>query len=420
MKSCGEIRQYFLDVHRKTDLIVKEFDIFSYLYLGFICSFFVFDTQFHRLYYYVLIIPVFLLFMRWELVGRIVLLPFWRFAAVYLCYLWMTQFWSTDPSVLAVLNQTRIVFMVLFFLTISLYLMSGNRDFPFNLLRCFAWAGAIAAAAAIAYHFLLASDPGPRLSGFGRAEHPILGAALYGVAALSLLCSVIPAMSSPLGKLVGWAAFLVLIAAMLLTQSRGPVMVMAFVILTFLLATGRWKLAALLLLPVGIYAALLWSGDIAPGRWITRGSTHRLDIWVHAWELISESAKSLLIGLGIQTDYAFSLSNGRFVKSPHNLLITNQLYGGVVATFLFIGLIYTAAAKAVQGFRRNGNFVVCALLLFGIGIGMFDFRTVLINVSQEWMFFWLPMMLAMAGWPYATDNNRAERDQASQSPFAFR
>jgi hypothetical protein len=45
---------------------------------------------------------------------------------------------------------------------------------------------------------------------------------------------------------------------------------------------------------------------------------------------------------------------------------------------------------------------------------------VLINVSQEWMFFWLPMMLAMAGWPYAKDCNRAERDQASsQSPFAF-
>ena len=250
------------------------------------------------------------------------------------------------------------------------------------------------------------------MEGPGRAEHPIIGATLYGVAALCLLCSVIPRLSGTAWKLLGWAAFAVLILAMVMTQSRGPVLIMAVVIFLYLLATGRWQLALLLPLPAVAYVLLMLTGAVEPGKWITRGSTYRFDIWLQSWNMISESLRTLLVGNGILGDYAFQQTNGRLVKSPHNLFIANQLYGGAVATLLFSCLILATARAALQGFLRSGNFVVCALFLFGLGVGLFDYRTVLINLSQEWMSFWLPFLLAAAGWP------QAKSEETSSTPAA--
>lgn len=380
---------------------LEKHDVFQWLYLGLICSFFLFDTNFHRLYFYLGILIPFLLFARWGDVLKSVKLPLWRFAAVYLLYLWMTLFWSADLSWANAANQTRLLFLTLFFLTMTLHLLTEDPGFADRILQYFGWAGAIGAAGAVAYHLAMVGDLGARMEGPGRAEHPIIGATLYGVAALCLLCSVIPKLSQMPLKLLGWAAFAVLILAMVLTQSRGPVLVMAGVIFLYLLATGRWKLALLLPLPAVVYGLLLLAGGIEPGKWITRGSTHRLDIWLQSWLLVLENTKSFLIGQGIVTDYVFDLASGTSVKSPHNLFLANQLYGGLIATVLFLGLICATAKSAFLGFRRSGNFAVCALFLFGLGVGLFDYRTVLINLSQEWMSFWLPFLLVAAGWPRA-------------------
>ncbi|WP_282606523.1 O-antigen ligase [Pelagibius sp. Alg239-R121] len=407
MVSIGVGNSRLTDKYHRIQGLLEKHGVFQWLYLGLVASFFLFDTKIHRLYFYVAVIPVFLVFSRWNVVRQVFRLPLWRLATLYLCYLWATQFWSDSPSLFGLLNQTRLLFMTLFFMTMTLYLSMEDTDFPERILRYFAWAGAIAAAAAIAYHLIFAEAIVGRMAGPGRAEHPIIGATLYGVAALCFLCCVARSMPTSSGRILGWGAFLTLIVAMLLTQSRGPLLSMVLVIFMYLLATGRWKLAILIPLPAVIYVALTLSGAIEPGTWITRGSTHRFGIWFQSWELITESAKAVMIGQGILTEYAFKLANGLYVKSPHNLFLANQLYGGIVASVLFIGLIATVAYKALQRFRMSGNFVVCALALFGLGVGLFDYRTVLINLSQEWMSFWLPVLLTACGWP--STNTTASR-----------
>lgn len=381
--------------------LIEKHDVFQWLFLGLVCSFFVLDTTYHRLYFYVGVIVPFLVFARRDVIFSIFALPLWRFAAVYLVYLWMTLFWSTEFSLFGLFNQTRLLFMVLFFITFTLYLVLEDPEFPGRILRYFAWAGVAGACAALLYHLAFAEQLLARMEGPGRAEHPIIGATLYGVAAICLLGGVLRDEARGMGKLLGWGAFLVLIAAMVLTQSRGPVLSMTLVVFLYLLATGHWKIAILLPLPAVVYFALMMTGMIEPGSWITRGSTHRFDIWVQSWDMILESTRSLLIGQGMMTEYAFNLANGSSVKSPHNLFLANQLYGGLVASVLFLGLIAITAINALRGFARSGNFVVCALLIFGLGTGLFDYRTVYINLSQEWMTFWLPFLLATAGWPQA-------------------
>ena len=401
MASVGVGNSDLPEKYERIREVFEKHGVFQWLYLGLVCSFFVFDTTFHRLYFYVGVIAPFVIFARRDLLKRVFQLTLWRLAAVYLVYLWTTLFWSVDFSLFGLFNQTRLLCMVLFFITFTLYLAIEDHDFPARILRYFAWAGAIGATGAVLYHLVFAEQLSLRMEGPGRAEHPIIGATLYGVAAICLLGGVMRDELSAQGKALVWGAFLVLIAAMVLTQSRGPVLSMILVAFLYLLATGHWKIAMLLPLPVVIYGVLLMAGTIEPGSWITRGSTHRVGIWLQSWDMILESTKSLLVGHGMATKYAFSLSNGLFVKSPHNLFLANQLYGGLVATILFASLILVAAVEAIRGFIKSGNFVVCALLLFGLSVGLFDYRTVFINLNQEWMSFWLPVLLTAAGWPQA-------------------
>lgn len=379
--------------------IVEQRGVFQWLYLGMIVSFFALDTTFHRLYLYVCVLPAFLVFARWDVIRRVCELPFWRLSVLYLVYLWMTLFWSTEPSLLGFFNQTRLLFMVLFFITATLYLLMEDPDFSARVLRYFGWAGAIGAAGAIAYHLIFVGDLGARMAGPGRAEHVIIGATLYGVAALCILGTVLRDAERSGQRVLGWAAFFVLLTAMILTHSRGPVLIMAAVIVTYLFASGYWKFALIAPFAALTYLVLMGTGMVEPGRWIERGSTHRIDIWLQSWELISASFQSLLVGQGGLTPYAFDLGNGRFVKSPHSLFVANQLYGGLIATVLLLGVILLACTRAVQGFRKSDNFVICALLLFGVGVCLFDYRTLLINLGQEWVFFWLPALIAAAGWP---------------------
>lgn len=399
MVSAGVGNKTLFERYYIVQTFLEKNSVFQWLYLGIFVSFFAFDTSNHRLYLYVFVMPVFLVFARWGLVRKVIELPFWRLSAFYLVYLWATQFWSVEPSLVGILNQTRLLFIVLFFITVTLYLLKEDPGFPDRILRYFGWAGAIGAAGAVGYHLIFIGDLGARMAGPGRAEHVIIGATLYGVAALCLLGTVLRDTQHSRIKVLGWGAFLLLIFAMLLTHSRGPVLIIGCVIVVYLFATGRWKIAIFIPLAAVTYVALLMAGVAEPVNWIERGSTHRIGIWLQSWELISANLKSLLVGQGVLTDYAFKLSNGGFVKSPHSLFIANQLYGGLVATVLLFGLIAVALINAMQGFRKSGNFVVCALLLFGLGVSLFDYRTVLINLSHEWVSFWLPVLLAAIGWP---------------------
>ncbi len=383
--------------------VIEKHSVFQWLYLGMIVSFFLLDTSLHRLYFYLCFLPAFILFARWDVIRGITAQPFWRLCLCYLVYLWMTQFWSAGLDIDASFNQSRLLLLVLIFITATLYLIQRDEDFAERILRFFGWAGAIGAFAAVLYHLFVTGDLSVRLVGPGRAEHPIIGATLYGVAALSLIGTALRDRVPLNGKLLRWGAVLILIAAMLMTHSRGPALAMGGVLLVYLVAAGRWKLAAVLPLALIVYGCLLLLGVIEPGSWITRGSTHRVSIWLQTWQQISESAKSLLVGQGVANDYAFQLANGAEVKSPHNLFLANQLYGGVVAVLLLLGLLVVAMRRGFAAYLRSGNFVICAMVLFGLGVSVFDYRTVMINLGQEWVSFWIPVLLAARGWPSDPD-----------------
>src|SRR5690606_41688000 len=81
-------------------------------------------------------------------------------------------------------------------------------------------------------------------------------------------------------------------------------------------------------------------------------------------------------------------------RSPHNLLLANQLYGGVPATLLLAALLALATAQAWRARRAQPALLV--LLVFGVAASLFDTRSLVQNLGREWITLWLPLGLLAA------------------------
>lgn len=387
--------------------LIKKHNLLQNAYLFLICSFFILQTFEHRLFYYVLLIPLFLVSVHWSRVKQLIQLPVWKYSAIFLGYLWLTQFWSSQPSILAFANGTRILLLLLIFITITLYLAIEDPGFSRRLLKYFAWCGAAAAAASIAYHLVTDPTLSARLIGPGRADHPIIGATLFGLAAIGLYYQVITGEKRTSIKTLSWLALIVLASAVILTESRGPMIGLAVVLSFHLAATRKWKWLALGFCVALACLALYWSGLVELGQWEKRGSAHRLEIWHESWDLITADLRRLIVGYGADTEFRFALPGDRYVTSPHNIFLGHQLYGGLIATALFFWLLASLGRHSLRYFRETGDLTLAAMLVFGLSVGIFDYRTVALNVSQEWLSFWLPLILASA---WASQQKRIPTD----------
>ena len=155
------------------------------------------------------------------------------------------------------------------------------------------------------------------------------------------------------------------------------------------IAMRHWALAsALALLVLGAVAAAMLGamGDLIA---ISRGSSYRSEIWVVVLDRIAERP---WFGHGIEADETVPYSRGLAIHA-HQMYLSNQFYGGVVATALLALMLAAAGRAAYRDFRSTGSFVLAALLIFVIVAGLFDFGRLLHTVNWVWLVFWLPIAL---------------------------
>src|SRR3546814_1776768 len=74
-------------------------------------------------------------------------------------------------------------------------------------------------------------------------------------------------------------------------------------------------------------------------------------------------------------------------RSPHNLPLANQFYGGLPATLLLAALLLLAAWQAWQTGRaeQKSRPVLLVLLVFGLTASLFDSRSLVQNLGREWI-----------------------------------
>ena len=318
-----------------------------------------------------------------------------RLALVYLCYFIASGLGSNGLSLQSFVDLLRVSLLLLLFLAITVHLASSDARFTGRL---FFWIAASAGASLVAVFAAVALGLlplGKRFGGFGLTEHPVIGATLYGFALLVAAFELLPRAGDLLRRLA-WLAVVVLCAVfMLLSGSRGPLLALAAALAVgFAMADRRMALAIAALVVVGIGAGAFF--DLYPIEIIyRRAQSGHFEIWQQTLAAIAERpwlGHGSLVPIEFETPRDLPRDIGR---SPHNLLLANQFYGGLPATLLLGALLLVAMRQAWRA-QREGRPIYLVLLVFGLVASLFDTRSLAQNLGREWITLWLPIALLAA------------------------
>ncbi len=350
------------------------------------------ETRGLRNLFYILAVPVFLLNL--PALGWRRLWESWivRLAVIYVGYLLVSAAWSDGLTWKSMGDLLRVALLAMLFFCVTLLLAA--RDVTFDR-RLFFWFALTAGGSLLAVYGSKLLDLLPdneRLTGFGLATHPIIGATLYGVALLVSALVLLPRAGAWRERLL-WLLVMVFCAAfMLMSGSRGPLVALGATMVAALCMAERRHAIAIVVVLAGAAAAIGLAADLPTMEQLfARKQSGHFAVWSQAIEAILAHP---WLGHGSLVDLELISKHGPS-RSPHNLFLANQIYGGLPATLLLAGLLGYAAWRAFAA-GRGGEPIYLLLLVFGVTASLFDSRSLLQNLGREWITIWLPLALLAA------------------------
>ncbi|WP_029007120.1 O-antigen ligase family protein [Azospirillum halopraeferens] len=300
--------------------------------------------------------------------------------AAYLGFVLVSVSWSGRPPAQLVEFAGRYLNILAFVATTGLLLLTVPEARRLAE-RAFVAAGAVAALAAIVAAF---TAPGgyERLTGFGASENAVVVAILYGAALIVLAFRLWPATTGAAGRTLLAAAGVVLVLALVLSKSRGPMMAAAVTLGLGLLMQGReGRRAAVALIVVGTVGVL---STIGIDGILERGFSLRLEIWRQALEQVRDAP---WFGTGSAAPMSFDTTVGFEVLFAHSIVLSALLNTGVVGLALLLGMLAVLAGHAARA-ARDGDPLPAALLAFTLLYGLVDRQLDLRNLNPEYMTIW--------------------------------
>jgi len=366
------------------------------LFLG---SIFITDNvRAHRNIYYLLVIPLFALQVRASFFSGLIRSRVFQVTLLYLVYLWLSLFWASATNAYNLYNEARTLALMLVFLAVTAFFAVKMDRFPLLLAKCLGLVVGAAALISLAWFYSthsFASWGGleSRAVDIGLAAHPIDSAATYGLVAVLLMFTLFPGRPEP--KLGAWLWPLSLIAVMAfiaMTQTRGVIISLAGVTALGLAAQKKRRLLLILaILTVATLGVIIASMHHPEGMvGFERRFAVRWEIWQVSLGLIREHP---WFGFGLNEHQTLYLSHGGYEGVAHSLYLENLLFGGLVGTGILGLLLAAALRQSWREYRRNGDFLYPALVLFPMFSGISTGYLTLSKITPEWIQFWLPMGL---------------------------
>ena len=231
-----------------------------------------------------------------------------------------------------------------------------------------------------------------RLEGITIARAPTLVGQIYGVAALVAI--VYSWHTASFTSALGWsAAAIPALAAVGLSQSRGPLLALAFALLVGLV----WLKPSRKLLAVQFAAALL----VLTAVWILlpiekalmeRGASFRDEIWMHLWQEMLAEPVRFIWGLGMTQETVIPMARGEF-HHAHNAWLEIMYRTGIIGlglALVHLGyLLWTA-------FRQPQLGILALWLVYGCGCLLVDSRSLFWEIDAKWFMYWIPAGLLAA------------------------
>ena len=389
--SAGSTRQPAATVKKLYGFLSRA-EVLAAVTIALLCAVFLLETRPLRNLFYVTALPVFLIHLRgfdWSLLRRSHLI---QLALAYLGYFLLSALWSDGATWGGFADLLRVTVLLLLFLLMTLRLATIYADFEARLFLWFAAVAGLTLPVVFAVYLSVAHSTIYRLGGFGLAAHPVIGATLYGVALLAAAFVLLRG-AADWPRRLAWLAVIALCALfMLLSGSRGPLLAVAAALALGIAVADRRIAIALGAFFAAVLAIGLFADVETFRQLLVRAPSGHFALWQQALDAIAERP---WFGHGslVEIDFQGKRATGR---SPHNLLLANQLYGGLPASLLLAALLLLAFREAVIALSA-GRPIYLVLLTFGLVAALFDTRSLVQNLGREWITLWLPVMLLAAG-----------------------
>lgn len=369
---------------------------FSVLFSGF----FFLDKGLHRgiMYAGIPLILYYLYKNRDQITSSPVRWPLFIAVATYTLINTLSATWSTPFTLDGIIQESKLVILYPLIFLPFIIAHKSNAAFWSTCLTFFVTVSIITAIGLFVTQWDGVLNHG-RLNGWGRVVNPVTCGFIYG---LAFLIALFGKKQLFYFRNIPWFIFYPLavipLLALILTQSRGPFLATAALIVIVPLVQVYFSkgFKRSIILPFIIFAiacgAFLYCGN---SMTFDRGTTGRTQIWKHAVELVQEKP---VLGHGIATEFVYPfILNGKAASAedPHNLYLSALVHTGFAGLILQVSALLAGLYFSALKFRDDGDASPMILLGFGAIMGLVDFGGFYKNLDITWLVFWFPIALLL-------------------------
>lgn len=188
-----------------------------------------------------------------------------------------------------------------------------------------------------------------------------------------------------------FAAALLPLAVVLLTQSRGAILGCLTAVAVAFVALPRRVSLALLGAVAVVTLLMALAFPVQTELFFDRGDSARMELWQHFLEL---SRERFWLGHGLDFDVTFQIGRSP-IHTPHNILLAALVRGGILA-LAALAVVLVGAAAAAVGAARKGWWLPLVVLAAALVLSTVDHEMVPTSFGFYWYVFWLPLGLAAA------------------------
>ncbi|MBA5960065.1 polymerase [Pseudomonas lactis] len=235
--------------------------------------------------------------------------------------------------------------------------------------------------------FVKGFEPDMRMiGGRGALDNPLLSSHLFGFFCVYWLyvCMTTQRLN------VLWfsaPALAVMLAAVLATGSRTPLVALTLTILwmTFVSRNRRSALLIAGLILGGVGLLLLY-----PELITTRGSSFRFELWGMSLQRIAEHP---WIGHSYDSELYLTLADGNELREPHSFALGVLYYVGIIGFIPWIFMLGWGLYKGLKERAQPLFILASSLLAYGIGAGLTEGGGILSRPKEHWFLLWIPLAI---------------------------
>lgn len=369
----------------------------SWAYFGFVALFFVILIPSGKIIwglYAATVIPV--SWRAWPLMAnlfresRLI-----QWLAAYLGYLLISALWSSQFDGARFVARTAGALTMLHFvlITAALQITFGKR-FERFLTGLAPWVGAMALMV-ITLWYQDHQFPESRMEGFGYLTHPIRSSAAFGIFAL-IAWRAMEISHQRFAKLVFTVVVAVIIAYLSISWTRTVLLALAAGFISYLAIRPRQAPLIAMGLILSMTGVLFFFLPELSEK-LTRSMPYRPLIWADAWR---HALDHPWFGSGYfaETSGTITLADGRHFHygDSHSFFIANFRAGGIIGLGLALAILSYALYSAFRAGLMTGCWLHFALLVYGFVCVTPNEWELLTGTKEGWMFFWLPLGLAVS------------------------